>query len=226
MLSVVLITSKDFFASLSLVFLVSGPITLMSFLYLLTYPLVNARQRVRTLEKDLLFALRHGLIEIRSGVTLFDTMAAIARGGYGTVSDEFDKVIREINAGTPEEKALEKTAFENPSIPLREVIWQLSNAIKAGSDIAATFENLVIQFEKEQFITIQKYGKEMNPWTMMYMMLGIIMPSLGITFFIVISAFAGGVAGKEVFYLLIIYVIFFQVFFFSFMKTKRPIMLG
>jgi len=133
--------------------------------------------------------------------------------------------VKQINAGVPEEVALERSAFANPSLQLRQVIWQLSNSLKAGADIGVTLETLVGEFEQEQLIIIRKYGREMNPWTMMYMMMGIILPSLGITFFIVISAFAGSVAGKEIFYLIVIMVVFFQVFFLSFMKTKRPMVI-
>ena len=223
--TVVITTPAAILQNLYLVGLVSGSITLLAFFYLLTYPIVRARHRVRTLERDLLFAMRHGLIEVRSGVTLFNAMASIARGGYGVVSEEFGKIVRQINAGVPEDVALEKVAFENPSIQLRQVIWQLSNALRAGANIGITLESLVDEFEQEQLIIIRKYGREMNPWTMMYMMLGIVLPSLGITFFIVISAFAGGVAGKSIFYLIVIMVGFFQVFFLSFMKTKRPMVI-
>ena len=195
----------------------------MSFLYLITYPAVTARHRVRILERDLLFALRHMLIEVKSGITLFDAMASVARGSYGIVSEEFQKVIKEVNAGLTEQKALEKASLENPSLKLRQIIWQISNALKAGSEISTTLEALVANFERDQLLTIRKYGREMNPWTMMYMMLAIILPSLGITFFIVISAFASTFAGKGIFYFLLIFLVFFQVFFLSFMKTKRPL---
>ncbi|HIJ98728.1 TPA: type II secretion system F family protein [archaeon] len=223
--AVLIATPAQIIANLYLIFLVSGSVTILAFFYLVFYPLVRARARTRTLERDLLFALRHGLIEVKSGVTLFNTMASIAKGGYGIVSEEFSKIVKQINAGVPEEVALERSAFANPSLQLRQVIWQLSNSLKAGADIGVTLETLVGEFEQEQLIIIRKYGREMNPWTMMYMMMGIILPSLGITFFIVISAFAGSVAGKEIFYLIVIMVVFFQVFFLSFMKTKRPMVI-
>ncbi len=224
--AVVAATPNEIIANLYLIFLVSGSITALAFFYLISYPLVRARARTRTLERDLLFALRHALIEVKSGVTLFNTMASVARGGYGVVSEEFGKIVKKINAGIPDEDALERAAFENPSLQLRQVIWQLSNALRAGADIGITLETLVSEFEQEQLIVIRKYGREMNPWTMMYMMMGIILPSLGITFFIVISAFAGAVAGKEIFYLIVIMVVFFQVFFLSFMKIKRPMVIS
>ena len=208
--------------NLYLIPMVSLPVTGMSFLYLISFPMMTARFRAKLLDRDLLFALRHALIQVKSGVTLFDTIASIARGGYGTVSEEFNRVVRDINAGVPAADALERAGFENPSPPLRQVIWQLSNSLKAGSDIALTLDSLVAEFEKEQLNVIQKYGKEMNTWTMMYMMAGVIMPSLGITFIIVMSSFFGGSVSESVFYLILIFVIFFQIFFLSFMKTKRP----
>ncbi len=224
--TIVAATPAELVENLYLVFLVSGSVTSLAFFYLVAYPLVRARHRTRTLERDLLFALRHALIEVRSGVTLFNTMASIARGGYGVVSEEFSKIVKQVNAGVSQQEALERVAFENPSIQLRQIIWQLSNSLKAGADIAVTLESLVKEFEEEQLIIIRKYGREMNPWTMMYMMMGIILPSLGITFFIVIGAFAGSAVGNDVFYIIIIMVVFFHVFFLSFMKTKRPLIIS
>ncbi len=218
--------SKNIVANLYLIPLVSLPVTGMSFGYLLAYPITTAKFRAKTLDRDMLFALRHALIQVKSGVTLFDTMGSIGRGGYGTVSEEFSRVVKDINAGLPAADALEKAAFENPSVQLRQVIWQLSNALKAGSDIATTLETLVTDFEREQLNIIQKYGKEMNSWTMMYMMAGIILPSLGITFIIVMSSFFGGTVKESIFYLILIFVVFFQLFFLSFMKTKRPMSIG
>ncbi|MFH1424685.1 MAG: type II secretion system F family protein [archaeon] len=223
MVGTILAGGESLLASIDIIFMVSIPLTVMCFFYLLAFPLVQAKRRMKFLERDLLFAIRHILIEVRSGVTLFNGIASVAKGGYGTVSDEFRSVIKDVNVGMPEEQALEKAAFENPSLPLRKVIWQISNALKAGSDIGETLKSLVKDLEKEQMLTIKKYGQEMNPWTMMYMMGGIIMPSLGITFLIVMSAFMGVGAGASVFYLILIFILFFQVFYLSFMKTKRPI---
>jgi pilus assembly protein TadC len=219
---IVFSSGEPFIENLGTVFMVSVPVTALSFFYLMSYPHVQALHRTRMMEGELLFALRHLLISAKSGVTLFDAMASVAKGGYGIVSKEFQAIVKEIHSGTPEDQVLERAALENPSPHLRSAVWQISNSLKAGSDIVATLETIVKELERDQRARIRKYSNEMNPWTMMYMMLAVIVPSLGITFLMVLSGFAGISVGAQIFYLIVIFIIFFQVFFLTFMKTKRP----
>ena len=223
MLALVAISGKPIVPSLGIVFMVSVSITALSFFYLLSYPYVQAKRRSKLLEGNLLYALRHILISVKSGITLFDAMAGVGREGYGTVSEEFAEIVKEIHSGEPQDQVLEKTAIENPSPHFRSIIWQISNALKAGSDMGTILESMVQDLERDQFAGIKKYNSEMNPWTMMYMLLAVIMPSLGITFMMVLSGFMEVAVGPTMFYLTIVFVVFFQVFFLSFMKTKRPV---
>jgi hypothetical protein len=44
---------------------------------------------------------------------------------------------------------------------------------------------------KEQKISVQDYGKKLNPLAMFYMMIAIIIPSLGVTMIVVLATFLG-----------------------------------
>jgi flagellar protein FlaJ len=217
------IIGKPFIQSLQLIFTVSLTITTLSFFYLTSFPGVQAKHRSREMEGNLLFAVRHMLISVKSGITLFDAMAGVGRETYGIVSDEFRKMIKEIHSGQTQERVLEKTAIENPSPHFRSVIWQISNALRAGADIAVTLDSIVLDLERDQFASIKKYNSEMNPLSMMYMMLAVILPSLGITFLMILSGFMEVSLGSTIFYFILVFILFFQVFFLSFIKTKRPV---
>jgi len=195
------------------------------FFYILKYPGLMARRRMRTLERDLLNALQHILIEIKSGIPLFNALIGVS-DGYGEVSEEFEKVVKEVNAGTPEIDALENASRRNPSLYFRRAIWQITNAIKAGSDISTALEAIVDGLMKEQVIAIRRYGQELNPYTMIYMLVAVIMPTLGITFLIILSSFAGINIPKTTFPLIVIVLGIFQYFYMGIIKTKRPILVG
>jgi hypothetical protein len=47
------------------------------------------------------------------------------------------------------------------------------------------------EISKEQMIEIQRYGKKLNSLTMFYMLLAVIMPSLGIAMLVVIGSLLG-----------------------------------
>jgi pilus assembly protein TadC len=200
---------------LSFMFLAFG------FFSTLFYPKIIAMKRMRKLEANLVPALCHLLIEVRSGVPLFNAMAAISKG-YGEVSAEFVKVVKSINTGISEIEALAEATRRNPSFQFRRALWQINNSIRAGSDIGNTLETIIADFRREQITAIKRYGQELNPWTMIYMVAAVIVPSLGITFLVVISAFSGMVIPKTIFPLIIFVLFGFQLFFMNFVKSKRP----
>jgi archaeal flagellar protein FlaJ len=195
------------------------------FNYLLSYPNFVAMKRIKKLDNDMLNCLQHILIEIKSGVPLFNAMIGVT-DGYGEVSQEFKIVVKEINAGVPEIKALERASLRNPSLHFRRSIWQITNAMKAGSNVASALESIVSSLTAEQIISIRRYGQELSPFTLMYMLIAVIMPTLGITFLIILSSFAGIAVPDSMFPAILVFLSIFQFFFMGMIKTKRPALVG
>ncbi|MFH0714514.1 MAG: type II secretion system F family protein [Candidatus Diapherotrites archaeon] len=153
------------------------------------YPKVLVKKKIRDLERNLVFALRVMLIEIKSGISLFDSMNTIANGDFGQVSLEFKKAVQQINSGEPEEDVLQKIASDNPSLFFRRALWQLVNGLKAGGDVSAIMAELVHTIGTEQKIQINKYGGSLRVLSLMFMMIGVIMPALGLTFLVILATF-------------------------------------
>ncbi len=200
-------------------------VSILIFIFMLVtvlfYPKIQGRRRTRALEENLIPALRHLLIEIRSGVPLFHSMNAVTEG-YGATSDEFRKIVRQINTGEKETTAISEATRRNPSFAFRRSLWQISNALKAGSDLGQAMEAIVDDLTKEQITNIRRYGQELNPFTMIYMVAAVIMPSLGITFLVIITSFTGAVIPKLIFPLILGGLLAFQLFFMNFVSSKRP----
>jgi len=193
----------------------------VTFYFLSFYPRIILKRRVKELESNLLFAFRHILIEVRSGVPLFNALVGVS-SGYGEISKEFEKVIKDVTGGLDEITALNKISERNPSLYFRRALWQIVNALKAGSDIGDTLETITDDFSQKQITEIKNYGQQLNPWTMMYMIVAVIIPSLGLTFLIILSSFSGISIPKMIFPLIFIGLLLFQVFFIGFVKNKRP----
>lgn len=205
-------------------FIIALVFGLFIFIQQLNYPRLVASKRVRSIEQNLMAALQNILIQINSGVPLFDTLVNIAYGSYGEISVEFKKAIKRIAAGEDEISALEEIATLNPSTFFRRSIWQLVNGMKAGGDISRVLEDVIHALSEEQLISIQKYGSQLNPLAMFYMLIAVIMPALGITFIIVLSSFVSLSEDitKAIFYFLIGFVAFFQIMFLGVIKSRRP----
>lgn len=189
--------------------------------YVNFYPALIANRRVKNLEKNLLFALRHLLIQVRSGVPLFDAMVGVTEG-YGDISREFKKIVKEINSGKKQEEVLNHAAKRNPSLHFRRALWQVVNALQGGSDVAKALDAITDNFAERQIDEINRYGEKLNPWTMLYMIVAVIMPSLGITFLIILTSFTGIQVPKIIFPLILMGLSVFQFFFMGFVKGQRP----
>jgi len=203
-------------------------ITFFIFLQQINYPKLHAHRRIKGIERNLLATLQDILIQLNSGIPLFDILVNISKSDYGEISEEFSKIVKEINAGKPQIESLEEMAAINPSIFFRRAVWQLINGMKSGADMSSVINEIINLLSEEQILQIQRYGSQLSPLAMFYMLMVVIVPSLGITFLIVISSFISlsEFAIKLVFWCLYGIVIFFQIMFMGMIKSKRPNLLG
>lgn len=194
------------------------PLLFLTFSY---QPKVKAKRVSRQLEKNLPYALRHMLIEVSSGISLYEAMVD-ASYDYGEASNEFNRIVSDIQGGKSQIEALEDSIARNPSIMYRRAIWQMINALKSGADLTDTLDSLVDTMVEEQKLEVEKYGEDLNPFILMYLMLAVIFPSLGVTLMIVMSSFIDLPLGKPLFYGMLAGLALFQAFFLNLVKSKRP----
>jgi flagellar protein FlaJ len=176
----------------------------------------------RDIEKNLLFAIRHMFIQVRSGVSLFDSLVSVSKANYGLISEEFGKCTKEIATGKEETVALEELTLRTPNISLKRIIWQIINSLRAGGDIGNTLDVMAQNLSEEQKVNIRKYGSQLSPMALMYLMFTVILPTLGITFLIIFSTFSGVQVPETVFYLILIILTVFQFMFIGLVKSRRP----
>lgn len=202
--------------------------TLIIFSMQINYPKLITGRRIRKLDLELLSALRAILIQLNSGVPLFEAMVIISKQEFGEVSKEFKKATNQIYAGVPQIETLEKMALQNPSPYFRRAVWQIINGLKEGAATNQVIDNVISNLTKEQIIQIEKYGSQLRPFAMFYMMGAVIMPALGITFLLVIASFVkmDEFMVKLIFWGLLGIVLFFQIIFTGIVKSKRPSLLG
>jgi len=190
------------------------------------YPTILVKKKVRDLERNLVFALRTILVEIKSGVTLFDGINIVAEGDNGQVSREFKKTVESMQTGSFQVTALEELAERNPSLHFRRAIWQLVNGLKAGSDVSMIMTALVNSLTKEKSNQVRKYGNSLKLLSLLYMMLGAIIPALGLTFLIILSTFPQIAITEWVFWGMLGFIIVGQFMFLGIIKSSRPTLLG
>jgi flagellar protein FlaJ len=194
------------------------------FFYLMMYPTVMVLKRKRAVDYELVFAVRHLLIGLRSGMPLFDAMVGVSRG-YGEVSKEFSKIVQKVTLGMPISQAMREIVQVNPSPAFRRIMIQLANAVGSGGDVADALEVVLNQIFKEQVIELKAYGQKLNPLIMFYMIFGIIFPSLGLAFAIILFSFLGSGRFELNAFVLLLFLLMVSVvqfMFLSMVESSRP----
>ena len=190
----------------------------------LVYPKLYLSRKVKDIEKNLIPALEDMMVQLTSGISLFTILLNISSSDYGELSNEFKKAAKQISAGAPQIDTLENLGERNPSIFFRRALWQISNAMKAGSDISVVIKDIIKSLNSEQLIQIQEYGNRLNPLVMFYMLISVIVPALSIAFLTIISS----LVGLERNVTIVIYVtlfaltIFMQLMFLGVIRSAKP----
>lgn len=191
------------------------------------YPRLYVARRQRDIEKNLLSALEDMLVQLNAGVPLFSIMVNLSSSDYGELSNEFKKAVKKMNAGVAQTDALDDLGKNNPSVYFRRTLWQISNGMKAGSDIAVVVKESIKSLNQEQVLQIQTYGNKLNPLIMFYMLVSIILPALAVTFLTILSSMINlnAATSKALFIGLFVCVTVVQVMFLGLIKSTRPSLL-
>ncbi len=188
------------------------------------YPKVYDNKRVRNIERNLIAGLEDMLVQLNSGIPLFNIIVNISASDYGELSDEFRKAAKKINAGFPQIEVLEELGEKNSSKLFKRTLWQMSNGMRAGSDISIVIKENVKSLYEEQLLQIQTYGNKLNPLIMFYLIISVILPALSITFLTILASMLGlpQLIAIMMFMGLFVFVVLVQIIFLGTIRSIRP----
>ena len=203
---------------LPLVFLVFGKV-------FFNYGLMGIKGRIgsrrKEIDRDVLFAGRYLLVKLNSGKPLINALIE-ASGGKGTANKYFKSIVKDIELGKPVEEALAYESEYSPSRKFRKILFQISNALKIGIDVTEFLEATLNDIANDQIIEIQRYGKKLNSLTLFYMLIAVVLPSLGLTIFIIIFSIAQVDIGFVFFAVILFFLALLQAVFLVIYKSIRP----
>ncbi len=190
-------------------------------LFILQSPKSAMRKRQRDIDKEVLFAGRYLLVKIESGTPLINTLEDASKS-YGVSAKYFGEIVHEINKGVPLESALEDARAYNSSEKFKRVLWQIVTALKTGSEVTGVLKSTLKSIAAEQAIEIKSYGKKLNSLMLFYMIIGCVVPSLGLTMLVIISGFINLEFTNTVFYSVLFFIAVVQLAFIIMVRSARP----
>jgi len=191
------------------------------FFYMLKLPDVKIGKKEKEINKEIVFAGRYLVIELESGVPIYNALVNLSKN-YEIIGRYFKEITDKVDLGTPLEEALNEAVELIPSTNFRRLLWQILNSLRTGSDIAQSLNSAIEQIVKEQSIEVKKYGRKLNPLAMFYMIIAVILPSLGVTILVVMSSFIDFELNLTLLIFIAFLLGFAQFMFLSIIKFSRP----
>lgn len=220
-LSFVLLALVKTFELPKFFFLVIPIIFFGLFFFFMHSPDVKIMREQQQIGSEIVFAGRFLLIEMESGIPVYTAMLEAAKN-YERIGKYLSHIIRHVDMGTPIEEAINQEVELTPSEDLRKVLWQILNALRTGADASKSLRAVIEQIVREQHIAITEYGRKLNPLAMFYMIIAIIIPTLGITMLVVLSTLVSLPLDFTILMVLLLFIAFMQFMFLSVIRSSRP----
>lgn len=209
-------------AEKSLLFLfILIPLFLILFYVFIHSPKIKAKKRVTDIDSEIVYAGRFLLVELSAGVPLFNALINVSQA-YPKIGEHIQDIIKRVEVGTPLDTAITEVIELTPSPNFRKLMWQIMNSLRTGADVSVALESIVEQISQEQVIEFKTYEKRLNPMVMFYLMIAVILPSLGITMMSLLSTFLGIQLSFGALIGIAIFLGFVQFMFLNMIKNSRP----
>lgn len=199
--------------------------SLVMFTFFYKFLSLNLEAKIKRIEHDIdrevIYAGRFLLIKLESGTPFFNALIEGTKA-HGVAGKYFKEIVDDINLGTPIEEALGNAMVLTPSDKFRKILFTVNNALRLGIDISTSLQSVITDLVNDQMNEIQAYSKKLGSIAMFYLLLAIVVPSLGLTVIVIVLSFMS-IRLDIVGYGALIFIIFLiQMFFLSLFRSIRP----
>lgn len=207
---VLILTGISIILSQSISFEIGGMyliIIIMIYTSIVYYPQIKQKNNYSDLNQELPYALRHMGIELKSGKGLHDTLLTIKNSNYGSLSNEFKRVLEEVKYGKPTEESLIEMSHRVNSEGLSRTIHQIIGTLRVGGNLANTLDIIAKDITFETQIKLKEYSQKLNSFILIYTFIAILAPVIILIMLMAGSTVMGDIISGNL--LLIIYSLFF-----------------
>ena len=196
---------------------------IMIYIFIFYYPSIKEERNYSDLNQELPYALRHMGIELKSGKGLHDALIAIRNADYGSLSDEFKRVLEEVKYGKSTEDSLLEMSRRVNSEGLSRAIQQIIGTLRVGGNLSDSLNIIAKDITFDMQIKLKEYSQRLNSFILIYTFVAILTPVIGLIMLMAGSTVMGEIMPSSL--LLVIYSVFFPMivmFMGVFIKKLEP----
>jgi archaeal flagellar protein FlaJ len=201
------------------------PIFLFFVLFFIFLEMMKVRsaiaRRKKEIDQEVIFVGRYLLIKLYSGRPLLNALAETSKS-RGVTAAYVREIVHDINTGTPIETALKNAIEYSPSEKFSKILFYLNNALKIGVDVTKPLSSILDELTVQEELEVKKYGKKLNTLVIFYMVAAVVLPSLGISLFMVMANFVNFSIGIRGLLVITLFIGILQFIFISLFRSIRP----
>ena len=156
----------------------------IAFMFFIKAPEVTIIRSRKNIDAEITSAIRFLILDIKANAPFFEAFQNMSNN-FDEIGKYLRDVIVRVQLGSSFEQSLNEAVELVPSESFRILLWQVINHLQTGTDITHSLEVLVNEIVENQKIEFKKYGKKLNVLSLFYMIVAIIMPTIG---FAIVSA--------------------------------------
>jgi flagellar protein FlaJ len=211
-----------FLMRMSVIICIMGGLISFVFVFMMAKSQPGRKAKARSVDVNRLlpYALRHMGTQLTSGIGLPESMVSVSRAGYGALSEEFGRMINDMNAGMSMEEALSAMDMRVNSEAMRRGIRQIQRTLRTGGDLSRTLNVLADESAFEMRMKLKDYVQALNMMTMMYMFISSVIPAMLMVVIMISSSGGKGGFSTTTAGVLYLFILPFLLFYFIFMIKR------
>lgn len=143
---------------------------------LLLYPVMKAKDRASKIDRVLPFALRQISTQVKAGVSFHKSIVSVANADYGILSQEFTKLLNDLERGLSTEEALSRLYSRMRSRNLRKAVTQIIRSLKTGGNLSQVISELAEDVSFETRMNIRDFTEKLNLINILLIMVAVVAP--------------------------------------------------
>lgn len=176
-------------------------------IYIKFLPKIKKEKRKQEILKYLPYALRQLSTQLKAGIGLYDSMKTISKSNYGSLSEEFNITLTEIQYGVNYVEAFNNLSQRTNTPILNKVINQIIRTLNNGGNLADTLNSIANENSYNLKIKYKEYSQKLNAIMLIYMFIAVLLPVITFIMIIAATTVMGSIIKEEL--LFILYLIFF-----------------
>jgi Flp pilus assembly protein TadB len=195
------------------------------FEFMIKTPQARAIRSRKNIEAEIISAIRFLILDLKANAPIYHAIQNLTKN-FDETGKYFNDVIAKVQLGSSLENALTEEVEVVPCEDFRVLLWQMISHLQTGADIVSSLETIVKDISEKQRLEFKKYGKKLNALSIFYMIIAIILPTIGFTLVTAALIFIGVPINESFLYIVLGFWMIFsimQLLFLSMSGANRPV---